>query len=467
MAKFRAFNIGALATLLLSVANAIVCDRSNVTSVVEDPAGVEATIGDCTTFIGSIFINANFTGVFNLSGITNLTGDVITEDHVDFKECRNLTGIVMDDLVTMGDLLLGGLVSLSTVTLPKLKKAGVVSIGGGNRSSTSLSFPALVKATTIDTFENISSINFPNLTESSLYLSQSRDNPVLNASFPLLAKAENIEILGNIGSLKLWNLTTVANNFTILLTKSIQLDFPKLTSQTNGSAPFTIKPASTLFLPVLQNVGEMYILYESFRGTTTEVASTIVNYRSLTTAYSIYLYGGMSMVQLPKLTKLEKDLIVFSTGKTVDCTSVNSAINRVKPGYSVGTNYKCQTTSEAITIKKGGLTTTLKLVIGICLGVGLAIVLLCVALFVLFRLNKNKKKRNAEKEAHALLPYGSSSGAHDQPHLQPAQLYDSHHVNVSQAPQPYDPHHQPHPPQSYVDRDPSHTPQAYDPTRPH
>lgn len=140
----------------LVVTNAIVCDRSNVTSVVEDPAGVEATISNCTTFIGNIFINANFTGVFNLSGITNLTGDVRTEDHFEFKECRNLTGIVMDDLVTMGDLLLGGLISLKTVTLPKLQNAGVVSIGGGNQSSTSLSFPALVKATTIDTYQNIS-----------------------------------------------------------------------------------------------------------------------------------------------------------------------------------------------------------------------------------------------------------------------------------------------------------------------
>jgi len=86
----------------------------------------------CTTVVGSIGLNSNFTGPFVLNGITNFTGFISSSpstwdsENDSQSELPNLTSFEMQDLVSMGSdpgsmsgIILKNVPALTSVVVPK------------------------------------------------------------------------------------------------------------------------------------------------------------------------------------------------------------------------------------------------------------------------------------------------------------------------------------------------------------
>ena len=110
---------------------------------------IDTNLKDCTTVSGSIIIQGTYQGIFNLSGIINVSEIVTMGIHTD-----GLTSIVMDDLTYAGHLQLGGMSAVNSISLPKLTNATNIEFQAF--TSTKVSCPALVSAEAVNFTGDIS-----------------------------------------------------------------------------------------------------------------------------------------------------------------------------------------------------------------------------------------------------------------------------------------------------------------------
>jgi hypothetical protein len=102
---------------------------------------------NCTGLIGSLYISSNYTGSLNLSGITNITGDIFATD-------SGLTEFYMDDLLYLSQFTstwAQNLTSISFARLLNISKIWVVT----TLLPVEFSVPSLVDAGSIELDGNL------------------------------------------------------------------------------------------------------------------------------------------------------------------------------------------------------------------------------------------------------------------------------------------------------------------------
>lgn len=109
---------------------------------VSNQSDLDANTKNCTDIKGAgIFINGDFQGKFNLSGVAHVTNISISPGSSNL--IPGLSQFIMDDLVSMsGTLNVTGFSSLRNLTLPKLVQADSIIISGNGNLS--VSFPVLL-----------------------------------------------------------------------------------------------------------------------------------------------------------------------------------------------------------------------------------------------------------------------------------------------------------------------------------
>jgi hypothetical protein len=144
--------------------NGGVCDLTNYTNswwwegfLVESQAAFDATLGNCTTIIGPIFISPNYTGSFVMNNITNMTNDITTYGWLSQKDTTGiqittdpstfLTLLQADRLVSLGQLNLMGVPGLDSISMASLEFVSGLFVF--STPTMSLSFPRLKNSTNI------------------------------------------------------------------------------------------------------------------------------------------------------------------------------------------------------------------------------------------------------------------------------------------------------------------------------
>jgi hypothetical protein len=137
---------------------------------------------NCTHLINSIGLLSNYTGPFELNGITNFAGAIFPIDlHTigDEFSVPGLTTLVMEDLVYMDEMIyLIDVAALETVSIPKATYVDEIVIR--NLSTMTFDFSSLMNAGTIQISSGSTASHF-------------------EVSFPTLTNASRINISGNLG----------------------------------------------------------------------------------------------------------------------------------------------------------------------------------------------------------------------------------------------------------------------------
>lgn len=92
---------------------------------VDSQADVDHLVQGCTSIVGDILLQSNYTGAFHLSGITNMSGIVYAGDSPQYL---NLTSITFDDMLTLGGLDVPNAPALTLVSLPKVQTIGYIDV---------------------------------------------------------------------------------------------------------------------------------------------------------------------------------------------------------------------------------------------------------------------------------------------------------------------------------------------------
>lgn len=112
------------------VYNGGICDLTNYTNnwwwdgyLIETQADFDATLGNCTTIIGPIFISENYTGSLIMNNITNMTQDLSNYGIMGktITPSARLTSLQADNLVWLGGMNLEGVPALNLISMAKLE----------------------------------------------------------------------------------------------------------------------------------------------------------------------------------------------------------------------------------------------------------------------------------------------------------------------------------------------------------
>jgi hypothetical protein len=163
----RPFSLPNIIVLIFQVDityNGGVCDLTNYTNtywwdgyLVESQAGFDATLGNCTTIIGPIFISPNYTGSFVMNNVANITDNITTYRSVWQNDTTGvqiatdpftfLTSLQADRLVSLGKLNLMGVPGLDSLSMASLEFVGLLFVF--SNPTMSLNFPLLKNSTDI------------------------------------------------------------------------------------------------------------------------------------------------------------------------------------------------------------------------------------------------------------------------------------------------------------------------------
>jgi hypothetical protein len=145
--------------------NGSVCDLTNYTTEgpyrdgfsVETQVAFDATLGNCTTIIGSVFISPNYTGSFIMNNVTNMTQAISTYGSVELDTNYStwiatdpsplLTSLQADSLVFLQELTISGVQGLNSISMAKLEFVDLLTVY--SNPTMSLNFPRLKNSTGI------------------------------------------------------------------------------------------------------------------------------------------------------------------------------------------------------------------------------------------------------------------------------------------------------------------------------
>jgi hypothetical protein len=111
--------------------------------VVHSQDDVDSLVNGCFTITGKIEIATNYTGSFNLSGVSFMTGFITTSGAYS-EAVPGLTSVTLNDLEYISHLYLRNVSSLSAVSAPKLTQG--ISIQINTAIPSTIDFPLLENA---------------------------------------------------------------------------------------------------------------------------------------------------------------------------------------------------------------------------------------------------------------------------------------------------------------------------------
>lgn len=255
----------------------------------------ESKLGNCTTILGDIYLETNFSGPLVMSNVINITGDIRTwyRAEIDLGDSKfghsynfptNLTSVKADSLIWLGGLDLGGSPDLTVLSMPSLETIGILNIG--SNSGMSIQFPQLKSCTEIEIFggyerwatsqyagSNVAelvSLNFDNLAtvEMSLQIGGDDSNsefeyanpgtspwpapgpsPPISISFPSLVNVSYLYVWGNISRL------LPSCLLESLLTSTHSIHMPELATSTANLTMNAEYDEDTRFIPCVDCSG--------------------------------------------------------------------------------------------------------------------------------------------------------------------------------------------------------------------
>jgi aspartate 1-decarboxylase len=266
------------------------CKQTQAT--INSTADATTLASSCTTFTGNIVIGTGATGAIDLTGITQLKGDLVAEDN------EALTAITSNLNAISGAFRLHNLIGLSTLQFESLKSVGSIDWATLSQLDT-LTFgtPGITTASSIvigDTFlsslDGIDVTSLDVLNINNCHRLQTLDLPLTNLSttFDLQANgaANNLKVTLN-------DLTWIAN---MSVQDTAQFLVPAL-EVVNGSIRFDNN------------------LFESF---------TAPNLTSVQTGdISFVSNNGLTNISFPELTSMGGGLLIANNTKLIDIDGFN------------------------------------------------------------------------------------------------------------------------------------------------
>lgn len=130
-------------------ASARVCDLSLGPETffisVSSQEELDTKLGNCTTILGSIFIEGNYTGSLRLENVTKIDGRIFSSTSISYVPPASLiTSIEFPNLKTVGSIQVSNAPSIDSVSFPILSKADMIYLGEIGKAN--VSFPSLITA---------------------------------------------------------------------------------------------------------------------------------------------------------------------------------------------------------------------------------------------------------------------------------------------------------------------------------
>ncbi|PCG95814.1 Hypothetical protein PENO1_071480 [Penicillium occitanis (nom. inval.)] len=305
------------------------------TSTISTLATATDLASKCKSFDGDVRISSYEDGALSLDGVTEITGNI------NFGYNPNLTGVVANDLATIGQQLYvssdENLVSLNFPSLLNLKEVWLYSLPNLTEFTTAANFvnitSILIEETGLTTIENLQP----------KYVSEVRiaNNPSLqNISLPIINSSNYVAIEQNIGrdgTYAIVSLPSLVAAFNVSISGSQSVDLSSLT-HVGWSIGAVQNSFETLSLPQLLQVEDFMVWNNSaldalaVPSLTNVTGDITMNYHpNLRTidfpalsrvGGDISVNGSFTEILVPDLTDVEGDINVYSSAN-LDCSTLD------------------------------------------------------------------------------------------------------------------------------------------------
>ncbi|GAM41978.1 hypothetical protein TCE0_043f15543 [Talaromyces pinophilus] len=289
----------------------------------------------CKSFDGDVRISSYEDGALSLDGVTEITGNI------NFGYNPNLTGVVANDLATIGQQLYvssdENLVSLNFPSLLNLKEVWLYSLPNLTEFTTAANFvnitSILIEETGLTTIENLQP----------KYVSEVRiaNNPSLqNISLPIINSSNYVAIEQNIGrdgTYAIVSLPSLVAAFNVSISGSQSVDLSSLT-HVGWSIGAVQNSFETLSLPQLLQVEDFMVWNNSaldalaVPSLTNVTGDITMNYHPKLRTIDfpalsrvggdISVNGSFTEILVPDLTDVEGDINVYSSAN-LDCSTLD------------------------------------------------------------------------------------------------------------------------------------------------
>jgi hypothetical protein len=322
--------VPAFAVLGLAAAAQSTSICSQATATISSQADATALASSCSTYSGSIAIASSVAGSIDISGIQQITGDLICLGAVNLTSLSGSTlsaiggSMTLTSLTIMSTLNFPSLTSVSALTWTTLNALQQLSFGttGITKAATvfitdtALTTLAGINLMTVGSMEITNnaylrtiSTNVANITQSLII---SANGPNLNLTFPALTFAYNMTVR-NVSSLMIPALSAINTTFGVYGSSMTSVMAPNLT--TVGTDLVFVADASltNISMPALKTVGGGVLIANN-----TGLLS-IDGFPLLSSAASISLSGNFTNATLPSLTDVKGTFNAQSSGN-FSCT---------------------------------------------------------------------------------------------------------------------------------------------------
>lgn len=366
---FSKYLIPAVAIIGSAAAASSTASICSVSTATVDSAAAATSLSSCTTYSGSILISADAPATLELTGITEITGDLILENN------GAITSFSSDSITTIsGSFTLTNLTALSNLEFSALTTVGEIDWTALTAIS-ELNFGdvGITSATTVtisDTF--LSSLDGIDLeTAETVNINNNGRLTTWDSKLTNLSDLLNIQANGQDLSISLPNLVWIANmtisNVTTFEVPALQVVNGSATFDSNYftsfAAPNMTKTASgdlsfidnadlkNLSLPILAEVGGGLLIANN-----TELDD--IDLPKLTTVLgAVKLMGNFSSIELPDLDDVRGAFDVSSTTDiSSDCSTFEKLDSKTGNGDIQGT-FSCTSNNADADDNTSGSTT--------------------------------------------------------------------------------------------------------------